>query len=316
MGWFDLLIVQPIFNLLLGIYSIARDFGLTIIIFTIIVKFLMWPLIKKQLHQAKVMRKIQPELAEIRKRTKGNKQAESLQMMDLYKRYNVKPFASILTLVIQLPIFITLYRVITMVMGDSNAIDKYAYGFMKKMPLIDQLIHQHSAFHPNLWFIDLTQKATNSPVTVSSVIILLLVLVSVLLQYKITRQQMPTSNQPKKRFRDILKQSSDGKDVDQSEINSAVSGQMTKILPIIMFVTLINFFGALALYYLVTNIITYIQQWFIFRKDEEEMETIADKKLKRDAKKDVSKIKEAKIVKDKTNITRITASDSKKRRKK
>ena len=64
MSLFDTLIVQPIFNLLVAIYGVipGGDFGISLIIFTIIVRFLMWPLVKKQLHQTKVMRQIQPEL--------------------------------------------------------------------------------------------------------------------------------------------------------------------------------------------------------------------------------------------------------------
>ena len=102
----DMLIVRPIVNILFLIYSIVGDFGLAIILFTIVVKIITWPIMKRQLHQTKMMRKIQPELAEIKKNCKGNRQLESLQMMDLYKRNNIKPFNSILTLLIQFPIFL------------------------------------------------------------------------------------------------------------------------------------------------------------------------------------------------------------------
>ena len=69
-------IVQPIFNLLVFIYAIlpGHNFGLAIIIFTIVVRLLMWPLIRKQLHQAKLMRKLQPELKRIKETCKGDKQ--------------------------------------------------------------------------------------------------------------------------------------------------------------------------------------------------------------------------------------------------
>jgi YidC/Oxa1 family membrane protein insertase len=51
----------------MAIYSLIPDFGVSVIIFTIIVRLLLWPLIKKQLHQAKAMRKMQPELVKIKK---------------------------------------------------------------------------------------------------------------------------------------------------------------------------------------------------------------------------------------------------------
>ena len=116
-----MIIVRPITNILFVIYGLVGDFGLAIIFFTILVKLLMWPLIKRQLHQTKLMRKLQPELAQIKKQCGGNRQLESLQMMDLYKRYNVKPFRSILTLIIQLPIFIALYTAIQVMVVPTTA---------------------------------------------------------------------------------------------------------------------------------------------------------------------------------------------------
>ena len=73
MSLFDTLIVQPIFNLLIAIYGLVPggDFGVALIIFTILVRLIMWPLVKKQLHQTKVMRKIQPELKKIKAKAKG-----------------------------------------------------------------------------------------------------------------------------------------------------------------------------------------------------------------------------------------------------
>ena len=123
----DLILVRPIVNILFVIFNLVHDFGLAIIIFTILVKLLMWPLTKKQLNQTKLMRKIQPELTQIRKNCNGNKQLESLQTMDLYKRYNIKPFASIATLLIQLPIFIAIFsaiRVIATPMPIDNLMNR------------------------------------------------------------------------------------------------------------------------------------------------------------------------------------------------
>ena len=86
---FDAIVVKPIFNLLFVLYSImpGGDFGIAVIIFTIIVRLLMWPLVKKQLHQAKAMQKIQPEMAKIKAQAKGDKQKESMMMMELYKKF-------------------------------------------------------------------------------------------------------------------------------------------------------------------------------------------------------------------------------------
>ena len=68
MSIFDRLLTQPIFNLLALIYNFVADFGVAIIIMTILVRLLLWPLVKKQLHQTKLMRSIQPELKQIKKK--------------------------------------------------------------------------------------------------------------------------------------------------------------------------------------------------------------------------------------------------------
>src|SRR5688572_23768029 len=101
---FNVLIVQPIFNLLVIIYALlpGHNFGLAIIVFTIVVRLLMWPLVKKQMHQTRVMREMQPELKRIKAASKGDKQKQQLMMMELYKERGISPFSPIGTLAIQL----------------------------------------------------------------------------------------------------------------------------------------------------------------------------------------------------------------------
>ena len=143
MNIFDLLIIQPVFNLLMLIYSIVPggDFGVTIIIFTLIMRFAMYPLVKKQLHQTKMMRKLQPELKKIKKNAKGNKQLEAMQMMDLYKRHGVSPFRSIGILLLQLPIFIGLYYAVQILaLGKSPRWSSSFSGFFDSARTIS--IHQ------------------------------------------------------------------------------------------------------------------------------------------------------------------------------
>ncbi|MDR2336850.1 MAG: YidC/Oxa1 family membrane protein insertase [Candidatus Nomurabacteria bacterium] len=315
MNIFDLIIVQPVFNLLLTIYSIIGDFGLAIIVFTILVKFAMWPLMKKQLHQAKLMRKIQPELVEIKKNCKGNRQMESLQMMDLYKKNNIKPFRSLLTLIIQLPLYIALYNIVRMALTDGESVAKFAYAPIKGFGRVNDIINNFDSFQPKLFgLVDL--KATALPILGwSSAIILLIAVGSALTQYTISKQQMP-AKKSKKKFKDIMKEAAGGKEADQSEINSIVSGQMMKIMPIMMLFIMIQLPGALVLYYAVTNLITIAQQKKVFARDESEMEQIADKKIL----KELRDIEEGEVVqikpkKDKTNVTRIKASDNKRRKK-
>jgi YidC/Oxa1 family membrane protein insertase len=330
----DMIIVRPLVNLLFVIYNFVGDFGLAIIIFTIIVKFAMWPLVKKQLHQTRLMKKIQPELAEIKKNCKGNRQLESLQMMDLYKRNNIKPFRSMLTLIIQLPIFIALFTAINVMVqpihtdATVRSVEKSAYSFIAPLPKINDLIETQTAyfdakkadeaakytFEPKLFgLVDLSATAGFS--SVSAVMVLLFALGASAVQFLLARQQMPKKDTKKRTFKQILKDTAAGGQADQSELNSMVTGQMSKLMPIMMLFIMINLPGALVFYYLLTNTITAIQQKIVLGRDASEMEELADKKII----KELNQIEEAEIVKDgsknKQHITKISAKNNKRRKK-
>ena len=319
MNIFELLIVQPIFNLLLFIYSIVpfADFGIAIIIFTIIVRFAMWPLVVKQLHQVKAMRKLQPELARIKKATKGNKQLESMQMLELYKKHEVKPFRSMLILLIQLPIFIALYQVIQIFTTHRDAIGKFTYGFMQVFQPVKDLLANPENFNEKfLGVVDLTQHAISA--NGFSIFLIILAGVSAYTQYVISKQTSPTTT--KKRLRDILAEAGENGQPDQAELNAAVTGKMMKFLPVFMFFIMLNLPGALALYYVTSNLFAAIQQHFLLKRDAEEMDKLADKQLKKNSgKKATAKARardarEAEVTspakKDAVNVTRISAKDT------
>ena len=318
MNIFDTIIVQPIFNMLLGIYCLipGGDFGIAIVVFTILVRLALWPLVKKQLHQAKAMRKLQPELIKIKKQTKGNKQLESMQMMELYKKHDVSPFRSIGILFIQLPIFIALYQVIRVLTMQRDEVSRFTYEFMKNLGPIKELIANPDSFNTNfLGFIDLTKKAiVSSPFSIN-IALLILALIAVVTQYIMSRQITPSQPNSKK-LKDIMSEAADGKQTDQSEMNAIVTNKMMQFLPIMMFFIMINMPGALALYYTVSNVVAVIQQHNVLKKDTEEMIEIADKDPAAQGKKATAKAR-AKQAQE-GNIIRITAKDvaSKKSKKK
>ena len=348
----DMIIVRPIVNIFFAIYSVVGDFGVAIIIFVIIAKICMWPLMKRQLHQTRIMREIQPELAEIKKRCKGNRQMESLQMMDLYKRKNVKPFRSMLSILIQLPLFISLFTAINVAARprENYNVDHSAYSFVKTLPNVDTLIG-----HQNKYFEDIKDKSNEEKAKVeyefkpklfnmvdlsvtagftskSSVAILIFALLSAVTQYIMSRQNDPSRQKGKKRrtMRDLMKDAASGKEADQSEINAVAQGQMTWMMPIMMLMIMISLPGALVFYYLLNNIITVGIQKIILSRNYTEMEAAADKRIL----KELKEAKEAVIVEDKTeskktthyasnnknkkdekvHVTRISASNKKKRR--
>ncbi len=108
---FQVVIVKPIFNLLVFIYAIlpGHNFGLALITLYTSCSYTDVAVVKKQLHQAKAMRELQPEIKKIKAATKGNKQKESQMLMELYKEKEISPFGSLGTLVIQFIVLIGLY---------------------------------------------------------------------------------------------------------------------------------------------------------------------------------------------------------------
>lgn len=301
MNIFELFIVQPIFNLLLAIYSFVpfADFGIAVIIFTIIVRFAMWPLVVKQLHQVKAMRKLQPELAKIKKANKGNRQAESMQTLELYKKHAVKPFRSILILLIQLPIFIALFQVIRIFTSHRDEIAHFTYGFMQNIEQVKNLIANPDSFNKMfLGFADITQPAFGEAGV--DVMLIILAAVAAYTQYIISKQTSPT--QTGKRLRDVLADAGEGKQPDQAELNAVMMGKMVKFLPFLMFFIMLSLPGALALYYTTSNIFAAIQQHFLLKRDAEELDRMASNELrnqarraaKREAKREAKKTKQAK----------------------
>jgi YidC/Oxa1 family membrane protein insertase len=310
---FDILIVQPIFNLLIGLYSIipGGDFGVSLILFTILVRLVMYPLVKKQLHQTKMMRKLQPELARIKKQTKGNKQLEGVQMLELYKKHGVSPFRSIGILLVQLPIFIALYYVIQIFTLHRDQIGKFTYDFLENIGPIKQLIEHPNEFNEKLFgLVDLTKSAFSQGHV--DVILILLAVVAAGTQYFMSKQTMPQT-ESKKRLRDVMSEAASGKSADQSEMNAIVMGKMMKILPLFMFFIMISVPGALALYYAASNLVAVAQQSYLLKQDEEELEEIADEPAKKSTKKATAKAREKQA--QTATVTKVVAKDSKKGKK-
>jgi YidC/Oxa1 family membrane protein insertase len=297
MSFFDLILIQPIFNILVFIYGIipGHDFGLALILFTILIRILLWPLIKKQLHQTKVMRKIQPELAKIRKRTKGDKQLEAQMMMELYREKGVNPFSSIGVLILQLPIFIALYGVVRLITENDSNIPKYTYNFLQGIPFIHDLVNNPHIFNESLLgLVNLSSHAIGQ----SGVYwpILILAVAAGALQFIQSKQLLPQVKEGRK-LRDMLKDQASGKKVDQSEMSAVMGSRMVYLFPLLTFFISIYLAGALVLYLLTTSAVAIFQQARVLREDTEELEEISgDKPKPKKAKQKVAEAKEAEVV--------------------
>lgn len=274
---FQVVIVKPIFNLLTLIYALlpSHNFGLAIIIFTIAVRMLMWPLVKKQLHHTKAMRQMQPELKKIKAATKGDRQKESLLTMELYKERQINPLSPLGVLAIQLVVLIGLYQGLHKVIVDPNAIISGSYDFIRNMGWMKTLATDIKQFDASLLgFIDLKRAALANGVIYWPA--MFLVAGSAVSQYFQSKQLMPDSKDSRK-LRQILKDASSGKQSDSSEVNAAVSRNTKYLIPIMIFVFTVNIASALSLYWLVSGVTAYLQQAKILAQDEQEMEAVADK---------------------------------------
>lgn len=305
MSFFDVVIVQPIFNVLMLAYSLIPDFGVSIIIFTIIVRLLLWPLVKKQLHQAKAMRKMQPELAELNKKYKKNPQMRSMAMMELYKKHGISPFGSIGILLIQLPILIAMYRVVQLFVSNRADLGKYTYDVVKNLPVANDLIANPDNFNQNfLGLIDLTQHAVSKNGMVVGLVVL--AVAAAFMQYLTSKQLSPQSDS-KRRLRDVLSETADGKEADQSEVNAIVMRKMMKFMPVMMFFVIIVLPGALAMYLTTASTVGFLQNYAILKKDSVELEELASRKSS-SSKTNTSPKKRAANATE-AKITRIKAKD-------
>ncbi|HET8992088.1 MAG TPA: YidC/Oxa1 family membrane protein insertase [Candidatus Saccharimonadales bacterium] len=307
---FTAIIVKPIFNLLVLIYALlpGHNFGLALIIFTVIIRLLLWPLVRKQLHQAKAMSRLQPEIKRIKKEAKKDRAKESQMLMELYKERGINPFSTFPILIIQLIILFGLYSGLRKVIDNPNAIVSFAYPALQHLSWLKTLSHNIHLFDDTLFgIVNLNRSALSGGIYWPAMII---VAGSAVAQFFQSKQLMPQVKDQRS-LRQILREAGKGKEADQAEVNAAVGQSTRYFLPVMIFLFTVNIASALSLYWLTGGVVAYIQQRYILNKDETEMEAIADKPSK-----DIDKIPEAEVVKSKPKTSSPNSKKAKRRKKK
>lgn len=272
---FTTIIVQPIFNLLVLITALipGHNFGLAIIIFTVLVRLLMWPLVKKQLHHAKAMRALAPELKKIKKAAAGDRQKESMLTMELYKEREINPFATIGVLLVQLPILLGLYSGIRRLIDDPNQILTFSYPVLQHLGWMQSLAGDIRRFDSSLFgLVNLTKTALGPYGVYWPAMII--VVASAIAQYLQSKQLMPTAAEARS-LRTIMKEAGSGRKTDQSEVNAAASRATLIFIPFIVFMVSMRLAVALPLYWLVSSTMAYFQQAKVLEEDVAEAEQIA-----------------------------------------
>lgn len=227
---FQIIFYQPILNLVIFLYNNVsfHDLGLAIIILTIIIKAILWPLSRKSIESQKSLQEIQPKIDELKKKYKDDKQLMGQELMNLYKEHKVNPFSSCLPLLIQLPFFIAVFRVF------RDGVDSHLellYSFVSRPENINSIF---------LGFMDLSKP------------IIYLAVLAGAAQFWQAKMMMN-----KKKKESII--SSDKKSKEDS-MAAIMSKQMLYFMPALTIFIGITLPGGLTLYWLVLTLLTILQQ--------------------------------------------------------
>ena len=244
---FNTILYQPLLNILILLYQYlpGRDFGLAVIVLTILIKFLFYPLGVKAIKSQKALSTLQPKIKEIQEKYKDNKEQQTKEIMGLYKREKINPFSGCLPLLIQLPVLIALYRVFWKGL-QPDQFSSLLYSFV---PHIESI---NTSF---LGIMDLSQPATIMVENVRhylwpNIVLIFLVAIVQFIQMKMNTPKPKTSKKQ----------------------DSGFAGQMQKqmlyFMPAFMVLILFRLPSAIGLYWLTTTLFTIIQQYVILKKEK------------------------------------------------
>ena len=126
---YQIIFYRPILNLLVYFYETValRDFGIAVVLVTVLIRLVLYPLFHKSAKQQMVMQRIQPRIKKIQEMHKSDKEKQAQALMELYKEHGVNPFSSIFLLIIQLPIMIGLYWVVRSGLTPGNLSGLYSF---------------------------------------------------------------------------------------------------------------------------------------------------------------------------------------------
>lgn len=245
---FTLIFLQPILNLLVWLYNVipGHDIGIAIIVLTILIKTLLYPLTVRQIRQQRALQEIQPKIEEIRTKYKDQKEEQARELMALYSREKVNPTSSCLPLLVQLPIFIALYRALSL--GLSSKSLTLLYPFVANPQFIDtKLFGTFDLSHP-------------APV---------LAIAAAVVQFFQTRQMMKP---PAATIAPPPPEVAGTEGAKDEGMAAMMNKQMMYMMPIMTAVIGFSLPGGLTLYWLVMSLLTVLQQWWLMKRTPPRME--------------------------------------------
>lgn len=237
---FNLVLYKPLFNALILLYKYlpGNDFGIAIIVLTLLIRFLLYPLGTQAIKSQKALSELQPKLKEIQEKNKDDKDKQTKEIMALYQKAKINPFSGCLPLLIQLPILYALYRVFWQGLKSTD-LSSSLYSFTPQISSIN------ASF---LGIIDLSKSASAG--TYINIILVLLVGIAQYIQGKMSVQKQKTS----------------GKKDAASAMANVMQKQMVYFLPGFIILTLWALPSALSLYWFISAVFSIVQQYFVFKK--------------------------------------------------
>lgn len=230
---FQTILYQPIFNLLVGLYNIIPDMGVVIALITLAIKLVLWPLTSSSIKAQKAMTDLQPKLEELKVTYKDNQQQLAQETMKIYKENKVNPFGSCLPLLIQLPIFLALYWALRAGLSSQNF--NLLYPFVHNPGVIKTI---------TLGLFDL-----NHP----SYVLAILAGAAQFWQAKMLVRRKP----PK----------AAGEGGKDESMAAMMNKQMLYMMPALTVIIGFKLPSGLALYWLISTILTVLQQQILFKKN-------------------------------------------------
>jgi len=236
-------LIRPLFNTLISLYNIipGHDFGVAIIVLTIIIRVILYPLNQKSIYSQKALQDLQPKIKEIQQKYKNDKEKQSRALIELYKNNKINPASGCLPIIIQLPILFALFSVFKTGLDPTklNAL----YSFVHNPGEIN---------HFFIGLVDLSQKN-----------IVLAVLAGVA---QFWQSRMLLTIQPSVK-------SAGAKDESMA---AAVNKQMVYFLPILTVFITATLPAGLAVYWLTVTLFGIIQQYLVFGKTNKKDQNLAD----------------------------------------
>jgi YidC/Oxa1 family membrane protein insertase len=237
---FSVVVYQPIYNLLIFIYNWlpVQDFGVAIILTTVILKLILIPLSKKQIESQKKLQEIQPQIKEIQQKHKNDKEKQSKELMEFYKKNKTNPFSGCLPLVVQIIFLFAIYRILFNISNSGLMVQgEILYSFVANPLHINQFF---------LGFIDMAKP---------NVVFAVLAAAAQFIQTK-----MLMSSQKKESKEKTVKPAGE---MDFSQI---MNKQMLYLGPAMTLFIGMKFAAGLSLYWLISTLFMIFQQMYLTKK--------------------------------------------------